>query len=403
MNHSLTTVETLTRLGYAPDSNTVRDNCCAQTGTTPDDASDEDLLDNDNNDFLVIEKTSIDNVVLGAPLCDLDATSNTPCPPIIYSVTTITHDPQSTESEHRQIEAGCAWDRINWSCSYDSVFMSFWFIYRYSSSGWRSKWRQQAPKWNDSLGGAFDSLLSLAQSSQSSEAELSRKFTSLRETFRNDLSRVNPTHFQHHGQVLASVCRILGHIFVGSGPGESEPHLEQMVACDWCNTSAPMRCSFGLLGSDRLLEIHRRDDDIEPFLPLQIAVTRYIQHFSQKPQRDRCRTCFGPLRVASLSMPETTWLWIELSDPISPVTPSPRLVFGLKDQLRVYTLRAVIYTGGDHFTARLLDQSATWWKYDGMWRFGVPRVDQIDDELGLLENDHRRAAFLIYCEVDRQD
>ena len=99
-------------------------------------------------------------------------------------------------------------------------------------------------------------------------------------------------------------------------------------------------------------------------------------------------------------MPETTWLWIELSDDVSPVTPSPRLVFGLQGQRQVYTLQAVIYLGGDHFTARFLDKSATWWKYDGMWNFGAPRVDYIEDEVDLLENDGRHAAFLVYCRVD---
>ena len=41
-------------------------------------------------------------------------------------------------------------------------------------------------------------------------------------------------------------------------------------------------------------------------------------------------------------MPETIWLWIELCDIISPVTPSPRLVLDLRDQRRVYSLQAVI-------------------------------------------------------------
>ena len=150
-----------------------------------------------------------------------------------------------------------------------------------------------------------------------------------------------------------------------------------------------------------MLDYYRHEGDIGPFLPLQTAVTRYIQQVSRESQRDHCRTCSGQLRVESLSMPETTWLWIELcDDTVSPVTPSPRLVFGLQGQRQVYTLQAVIYLGGDHFTARFLDQSGTWWKYDGMWGFGAPRVDHIEDEVDLLENDDRRAAFLVYCRVD---
>ena len=68
-------------------------------------------------------------------------------------------------------------------------------------------------------------------------------------------------------------------------------------------------------------------------------------------------------------MPETTWVWIEIPDRISLVAPSPRLAFGLQNQRQVYTLQAEIYLGGDHFTARLLDQSA----HGGNTRLGVQR------------------------------
>ena len=101
-------------------------------------------------------------------------------------------------------------------------------------------------------------------------------------------------------------------------------------------------------------------------------------------------------------MPETVWLWIKLCDAVSPITPSPRLVFGLWDQQWAYTLQAIIHIGGGHFTVRLSNQSGAWWKYDGMWRSGAPCVDHVEDEIDLLENDGRRAAFLLYFNADLQ-
>ena len=56
-----------------------------------------------------------------------------------------------------------------------------------------------------------------------------------------------------------------------------------------------------------------------------------------------------------------------------------------------------------HFISRLSNQPATRWKYGGMWKFGAPRVDHVGDEVDLLENDDRRAAFLLYRRVDLQD
>jgi len=239
-----------------------------------------------------------------------------------------------------------------------------------------------------------------AQNGQTSQAALSHKFTSFREIFRDKLSQIDPGTFWRHGAVRASVCQILGHILNGSA--ECEPHLDQVVACDWCGTSAGVHCSFPLIGSTQILNEYLNEDDISP-LPLQTAVTRYIQRASWEPRRSHCSTCSRPPQVESLSIPEMTWLWIELCDAISPIIPSSHLVFGLPHQQQVYILQAVIYHGGNHFTARLSNRSGVWWKYDGTWMFGAPRVDHVKDEADLLENDDRRAGFLLYCRADLQD
>lgn len=353
--------------------------------------------DEPNRSFsgMVVDQTDVDDVVLGAPLAGEDSSTSNEMPHLPAG------GPAFTELLHPRITAGCAWDKANWSCAYDAVFMSFWSIYKKSSPGWRDKWRQQAPKWNDFFGAAYNSLLVAAQGEEISQASLSRKFTSFRETFRDELHQVNPDCFKRYGAVEASVCRILGHIF--SSHVEREPYLDQVAACDPCGTSAHYRCCFSLIGSSQLLDGYLNEDDTEEHLPLQVAVTRYIQRNSQEPLHNRCPTCSGPLRVESLSVPEMTWLWIEILDPTPLITPSLRLVFGPQNQRRVYTLQAVIYHGGNHFTARLLDRSATWWKYDGIQRFGVPHIDHIEDEVDLLKSDGRRAAFLLYCRADIQD
>jgi hypothetical protein len=353
--------------------------CASRTvpSTTQDDALDEDRCDSGLGD-LVVEESAIDEVVLGAPLAEGPG-----------------------EQPRPRIMAGCMWDSNNWSCAYDTVFMSFWSIYRKSSPGWRDRWRRQAPDWNNFLGAAFDFLLAMDQNGRTSQTALSREFTSFRETFRDKLSQVNSTYFRRHGRVPASVCRILGHIF--SRSVEREPHLNQVVVCNQCGTTMHNRCSFALLGSTELLNEYLNEDDVSPFLPLQTAVTRYIQRLSQEPHCEHRSTCSGRFEVDSLSFPETTWLWFELCDLVSPVKPSPRLVFGLPDQWQVFTLQAVIYLGGGHFTARLYDQSTMWWRYDDQWRFGAPRVDRVEDEADLLENDHRRATFLLYSRADLED
>ena len=292
------------------------------------------------------------------------------------------------------------WSGENWSCAYDTVFMSFWSIYRGSSPDWRNKWKEQSPRCGNLLGAAFDSLLATAQDSRTSQEALSQEFTSFRETFRDELSRTNPAYFQRHGMVPASVCRILSHIFGDSA--KCEPHLDQLVACNRCGISTHDPSSFTLLGSAQMLDGYLSEDVHGPFLPLQTAMTRYVQRFSQEPRCSRCSICSGPLVLESLSIPEMPWLWVELCDGL-PMLPSYRLVLGLQEQHQVFNLQAIIYHGGNHFTARFLDQSATWWRYDDTWRFGAPRIDSVEDEADLLKNDGRSAVFLLYRQADPQD
>ena len=240
-----------------------------------------------NANSLVVAKTPINNVVLGAPFgdsSDLEIRANIPSPSFASPTAAAAHYLRPARLIHRQIQAGCVWDKDNWLCSYDSVLMSILCIYRNSSPGWRNKWKQQAPRWNDSFGTVFDSLLEMPQGGRSSQAALSHSFTSFRETFRDDLFCIDQARFRRHGQVPASVCHIFSRIFMaGSGPSMCKPHLEQVAACDHCHTLRPMHCPFGLLGSSDLLDIHRHEGDIGPFLQLQTMVTRYIQYASHDP------------------------------------------------------------------------------------------------------------------------
>ena len=83
------------------------------------------------------------------------------------------------------------------------------------------------------------------------------------------------------------------------------------------------------------------------------------------------------------------------------MSPSLTLPIELSGQHLVYDLYSIIYTGENHFTARMRDPSNEWWSYDGMWRFGSPRHDHIQITTDLLYNGRHRAAFFIYRRSDR--
>ena len=315
---------------------------------------------------------------------------------------TMTSNLHPTELPHPRITAGCVWDSNNWSCAYDSVFMCFWSIYKRSPLSWRNNWRLHAPNFGNFLGVAFDSLLAMAQNEQIAGVALAQEFNAYREAFQAKLARLDPTYFKLRGKVSISVSPILDRIFGDSV--EFQPHLNQVVACDHCNQPTPYQCRFTLLGTIELLSKYLNDNDTAPRLPLQEAVTRFIQHASLEPYCTRCPDCSKPVKnVQSLSIPDMSWLWIEFHGPVSPISPSPHLVFDLQDQHQTYTLQAVIYGGDNHFTARLSDESAAWWKYDGMWKPDVQRLDHIEREADLLMDGNRPAVCLLYCRADFQD
>jgi hypothetical protein len=207
----------------------------------------------------VAEEAAIDDVVLGAPLDENpDMINDAPGHPAGGPVIT-TDSPQPPKPLCPRIVAGCVWDEDNWSCAYDVVFMSLLSVYRNSSPTWCDKWRQQAPTWNTFLGGAFDSLLSMARNNRTPPAMLSYEFTSFRETFRDKLSQINPAYFRRHGRIPASVCQILSHVFDGSVV--CEPYLNQAMACGQCGATTHSRYPFTLLGSTVLLDGYLNEDD----------------------------------------------------------------------------------------------------------------------------------------------
>jgi len=93
--------------------------------------------DNGHPGSPIVEEAAIDAIGLGAPFDDdPDTARETLHLPTISSIITAAHCLQPTELPHLQVEVGCMWDRDNWSCAYDTVFMAFWSIYKNSSPGW---------------------------------------------------------------------------------------------------------------------------------------------------------------------------------------------------------------------------------------------------------------------------
>lgn len=313
---------------------------------------------------------------------------NSKCP------TTVGHQQLPTN-----LGAGCAWDANDYSCAFDTVFMVFYFIYGQSSHTWRNIWKAESPQWNIPLGNLFDFLLFTAVNNDCSPQESSSLFSRCRDTFQDQVTESNPSIFPR-GCRFAPASDILQRILGGAN---AEPLARQDVVCTGCGTEKNgIRHSLSYLALPFNLNVLRRDRD-PVVLPLQLALTRYIERYSTEPILTHgCHTCQAKWSVSSFRLIETSWTWFEVVADKQSVVPSLELSYRPLTTQRTHTLEAIIYLGGGHFTARTRSGQNTWWGHDGQWKFGKPQSEVITDEEELRCFGGRVPVFLIYrrCDAD---
>lgn len=105
--------------------------------------------------------------------------------------------------------AGCRWSEVNWSCAYDSVFMSLYEVYATIGFHFHEDFCAASPTAN-MLGHSFQTLL---DSSSCTPA----MFDQYRDKLRDELSSKNPDQFPCFGHHGASVYDILNVLFPSSG------------------------------------------------------------------------------------------------------------------------------------------------------------------------------------------
>jgi len=285
--------------------------------------------------------------------------------------------------------AGCVWVASDWSCPYDAVFMAFWSLYKQSPVDWRDGWKQYAPEWNGPLSNNFDHLILLANTPMSLQNH-TEWFSQYRDRFRDQLSHANPRSFPRRGQEVAGADRILGVMF-GQDTGA---YLEQSLICGDCGVSSQANREICFLAAS-----HGRGNKVPVWL--HDVWEEFVCRSKTDAARAamKCSCCQGLNKVQALKMPAAPWIWFE-RDRFSPVWPSMTLTFDSPSQQLRYSLRAIIYSGGKHFTARFREQSNKWWKHDGRVASGVPQPDNVRSPTDLLMNGTRFAHLLIYRSDD---
>jgi hypothetical protein len=286
-------------------------------------------------------------------------------------------------------EAGCVWTANDYSCAYDAVFMAFFSTYRRSSLLWQECWRAESTV-NEFLADRFTWIFEGLASDLDFFA-LSARFSEYRDDFRDWMFAVNCQKFPRCGKRLAAVSDILEYF---RGQHNRSMDLENIRSCS--NPTCPPTVhttSFAImcLPSTTPEFGNARNAPIS----FQSVVTHRLTSVLGGQLTSKCSRCSGDHVQSAWSMAALTWIWFEIYPNVCDL-PSLTLTFDQFGEPRTFTLAAVVYLGGAHFTARWHDHSGVWWKYDGREHHGSPVVDVINSESDLCQCDGRRMCYLIY-------
>ena len=313
------------------------------------------------------------------------------------------------------LSAGCSWTAENWSCAYDSVFMSLYCIYASSSSKFREDFRFISI-FTDSLAQSFDVLCQPPH-------HTTYAFNHKRNNLRDELSSFNPTLFRRFGQVGTSVSAIIDVIFP-----RTTRKLIILPTCPSCPSHRSLSTSFSSSEFDNAFptviippEININSDG-QTSVFLDDYVSNFIAKASENYQfndKKNCQNCDSVLSVISATLLGTPPLLFfeipaETGSSISSILPSSQINLPslyLNRQVS-YRLAAIIYLGQYHFTCRLITDDHAIWLHDGQIDYGRPYADIPDHNpsesstqshflSNILVLNNRKAHIFIYARIDK--
>ena len=303
---------------------------------------------------------------------------------VILDITTIDDALATPIGSNRPLsEAGCVWSANDYSCAYDAVFMVSFSTYRSSSLLWQECWKAESAI-NKFLVEQFNRIFEGFASDLDFFA-LSARFSECRDNFRDWMFAVDRVKFPRRGTRLASVSNILQYFTA------QHNHSADLEHTRLCSNAACPPTIFTMAFS----AMCHASGDPHNAISVQSVVTQRIASLFGQPLISRCGGCSGRQVQSTWSMAALTWVWFEIFVN-SHVSPSFTLTFDQFGEPRKFTLAAVVYFGGVHFTARWRDHLGVWWKCDGREHYGSPVIDVISTESDLLQCDGRRMSFLIY-------
>jgi len=277
--------------------------------------------------------------------------------------------------------AGCQWSPQNWSCAYDSIFMSLFSLYLSLDHKERNLLRNQLNQ-SDSLGESLNNLLDIS-------LRTAQNFNQSRDKLRDYLSSKDPYNFIRYGHHGTSASAVLEKIL----PIRQELQIYGICSNNCASTNLPYKTYMRTLISQ-----HEQD---------QINIANFVKYeFQNKTTEfsERGHTCsyclqntISNYKTLMITAPNVLYFETE-NDSNHIITPSLQIRIPCRQGSSDYRLSSIIYFGDFHFTTRLLPNNGTVWKYDGRVKEGKPQLEQVSllSEESLQKMENRSAHICIY-------
>lgn len=312
------------------------------------------------------------------------------------------------------LNAGCQWSASNWSCAYDTVFMSLFVGVSHMDSTLRSVFREISAT-SRFLLDEFNVLQRIQSTGQFNES---------RDRLHDLLFAQRPAEFPRSGHVGASAASILDTVF----PFEKR----------YCHLIAPCSASCLLVSNilGLILPSFFTENTGHP-----ISIDDYLREYLLKqcsdlgsgyPEIDHsnCASLMSDISSGSEERDSAgisgiftrvrqshlgqccPIIFFEVPPANVLIYPSPYLAIPCTSYKCRYRLAAIIYHGDFHFCARLLLHNHSLWMYDGQTNNGTPILEHPDfgawhaqgGSLSLLTSlGSKKAHIYIYVHIERRD
>ncbi|KAI0649973.1 hypothetical protein C8Q79DRAFT_901514 [Trametes meyenii] len=250
---------------------------------------------------------------------------------------------------------GFIWDRINYSCAYDSLFTV---------------------------------VIHLNLTSPAHHMER------VRDDLRDYLYGVCPVRFPRYGAVLAAVSDVLDALFT-----PMQYYGLSMASCTSCH--APDSASVSRQYRSPIFYITRGVLEVthSQFQMQQTFVEDMMQYSFNHAVPGACTSCGSRLHSNIKIMNTLPFIFLEIHlmrDDLQRMIARGSISFTVRTQIVTWYLCGVIYLGGEHFTSRYIDDDGVSWYHDGMITGRTCIREDHYTNLNLWISRDRTATHLIY-------